>query len=282
MQTHCQQPAPHLDWRATVFLAWLRLSGWPPMHRRSPGQARREYRILHATTSSWQAVSSVRDAVVRTAERDVPVRVYRPRQYRGPRPLIVWFHGGGFVVGDLFTADGTCRRLANLASATVVSVHYRRAPGHPLPSAQHDALAATRWALRHARELGADPARLVVAGDSAGGGLAAHVAQQLRDNGPVPAALQVLFYPGTDFSLDHADHDPALAKLLTWETIDWFARHSMPVGIDRRDPAISPQYAEDLSNLPPAIVVTAGVDPFHADAIAWPGPSARSRTTRWC
>src|SRR5207247_3721252 len=128
--------------------------------------------------------------------------------------------------------------------------------------------AATRWAVGHAEELGADPARLVVAGDSAGGGLAAHVAQQLRDHGPRPAALQVLFYPGTDFSLDHADRDPTLAQLLSWETIEWFAGHSMPAGVDRRDPRISPQYAEDLSSLPPAVVVTAGVDPFRADAIA--------------
>jgi acetyl esterase len=268
-ETHRPQAASDLDRRAKMFLAWLRLSGWPPMHERSVAQARREYRILHATMNSWQSVNSIRDTIVQTAERGVPVRVYRPRRDRGPHPIVVWFHGGGFVVGDLFSADGTCRRLANLTGATVVSVHYRRAPEHPVPAAHHDALAATRWALRHANELGADPARLVVAGDSAGGGLAAHVAQQLRDSGPIRAALQVLFYPGTDFSLDHADHDPALAKLLTWETIDWFARYSMPAGVDRRDPAISPQYANDLSRLPPAVVVTAGVDPFRADAIAY-------------
>jgi acetyl esterase len=252
-----------------VFLAWLTLSGWPPLHRRTPAQARHEYRILAAAASSWQPVGSVREALVRTAEHDVPVRVYRPRRDGGPMPLVVWFHGGGFVVGDLFTADGTCRRIANTAGATVVSVHYRRAPEHPVPCAHHDALAATRWALRHAEDLGADPARLVVAGESAGGGLAAHVAQRLRDDGPHPAALQVLCCPGTDFSLDHADRDPALARLLSWETIDWFAGHSMPAGVDRHDPRISPLYAEDLHGLPPAVVVTAGVDPFRADAIAY-------------
>jgi acetyl esterase len=108
-----------------------------------------------------------------------------------------------------------------------------------------------------------------VAGDSAGGGLAAHVAQRLRDDGPGPAALQVLFYPATDFSLAHTDRDPALAQLLSWDTIDWFATHSMPPAIDRRDPGISPLYAEDLTGLPPALVITAGVDPFRSDAIAY-------------
>ncbi len=269
VQTTSPGASVTVDWRARAFLGWLTLSGWPPLHRRTPAQARHEYRILAAASSSWQPVGSVRDTVVRTAEHDVPVRVYRPRTGRGSAPLVVWFHSGGFVVGDLFTADGTCRRIANAAAATVVSVHYRRAPEHPLPGAQHDALAATRWAVRHAEELGADPARLVMAGDSAGGGLAAHVAQHLRDHGPRPAALQVLFYPGTDFSLDHADRDPALAQLLSWDTIDWFAGLSMPAGVDRRDPHISPYYADDLSGLPPAVVVTAGVDPFRADAIAY-------------
>ena len=113
-------------------------------------------------------------------------------------------------------------------------------------------MAATRWALAHAAELGADPARLVLAGDSAGGGLAAHVAQHLRDHGPRPAALQVLFYPATDFTLARTDRDPALAKLLDWPTIDWFATHSLPRGLDRTDPTISPLRAADLRGLPPA------------------------------
>jgi acetyl esterase len=151
----------------------------------------------------------------------------------------------------------------------VVSVHYRRTPEHPLPAAQQDAVSATCWALAHAAELGADPARLVVAGDSAGGGLAAHVAQYLRDHGPSPAALQVLIYPATDFSLDQADRDPALARLLDWAAIDWFSTHSMPPGLDRRDPAISPLHAADLAGLPPAFVVTAEVDPFRSDAVAY-------------
>src|SRR5205085_9951310 len=116
-----------------------------------------------------------------------PGRIYRHGPGAGRRPLIVWLYGGGSVGGVLFTADGTCRQLARSAGATVVTVHYRRAPEHPRPAAQTDAVAAARWAVRHAPELGADPARLVVAGDSAGAALAAHAAQRLRDAGPRPA-----------------------------------------------------------------------------------------------
>src|SRR5204862_308084 len=116
---------------------------------------------------------------------------------------------------------------------------------------------------------GADPARLVVAGDSAGGALAAHVAQRLRDAGPRPAALQVLVYPATDFSLSRADRDPRLAKLLDWDTIDWFAQHALPPGVNRQAPGISPSFAADLSGLPPAVILTPGVDPFTSDAIGY-------------
>jgi acetyl esterase len=212
-------------------------------------------------------VRDVGDALVDGPQGSIPVRTYRPGAAAAKdRALIVYFHGGGFVIGDLFTADGVCRRLANAAGATVVSVHYSRAPEHRLPAAQIDAYAATCWALRHARELGADPSRLVVAGDSAGGGLAAHVAQKLRDEGPANAALQLLINPGLDFTLEHTDRDPELAKLLDWDTIDWFARQALPDGIDRADPVISPARAPELGGLPPAVIITAGTDPFRADA----------------
>ena len=264
-------PAPpeRLDPRCRLFLAGLAASGWPAMHQRTPRQARADLRILAAAANSTPWVAHVADTLIDTAGARIPVRIYRHGTGAGRRPLVVWLHGGGFVVGDLFTADGTCRQLARSAGATVVSVHYRRAPEHPLPAAQTDAVAAVRWAVRHAPELGADPARLVVAGDSAGGALAAHAAQRLRDAGPRPAALQVLVYPATDFSLSRADRDPRLAKLLDWDTIDWFARHALPPGVNRRDPSISPRFAADLSGLPPAVIVTAGVDPFTADAIGY-------------
>lgn len=257
-----------LDPRARVFLRMLEIWRWPPTPTRTPRQARHDLRILHAATGSWRPVRDIRDAMIPGPGGKIPVRVYRPgRRGETDRPLVVYFHGGGFVIGDLFTADGACRRLANAAGATVVSVHYRRAPEHALPAAQEDAYAATRWVQEHASQLGADPGRLVVAGDSAGGGLAAHVAQRLRDDGPAPAALQVLVNPGLDFSLEHIDRDPALARLLDGDTIEWFAAHAVPRPVDRTDPRISPSRAPDLTGLPPAVVITAGVDPFRQDAV---------------
>jgi acetyl esterase len=255
-----------LDPRAHALLRLLKGCGWPSLSLRTPRQARQDLRILHAATGSWQPVRSVGDALIDGPGGTIPIRVYRPgRHGDADRPVIIYFHGGGFVIGDLFSADGLCRRLANASGATVVSVHYRRAPEHPLPAAHADAYAATVWVQRHARQLGGDARRLVVAGDSAGGGLAAHVAQRLRDEGPASAAQQVLFNPGLDFSLQHTDRDPALAKLLDWDTIDWFAAHALPPPLDREDPLISPSRASDLSGLPPAIVITAGVDPFRSD-----------------
>jgi acetyl esterase len=250
-----------IDPRARAFLASLDAMGWPRMHERTPPQARRDYRLLANLTSGWQPVARVRDAIAHDADRAVRVRVYTPLRGRAPRPLLVYFHGGGFVVGDLDTVDGLCRGLANEAGAVVVSVDYRRAPEHPVPAAQDDALAATRWALRQARRLGADPARVAVGGDSAGGTLAAIVAQQLRGE----IGLQVLLYPATDFTFAQTERDPLLARLPTWETVDWFDRHSMS-GADRRDPRISPAFMEDLADVPPALIVTAAVDSFAGDA----------------
>jgi acetyl esterase/lipase len=249
-----------------MFLGLLKASGWPAISQRTPRQARHDLRILAAATGTWWPVRDVGDALIEGPQGPIPVRVYRPGpRENADRPLVVYFHGGGFVIGDLFTADGLCRRLANASGGTVVSVHYRRAPEHPLPAAHVDAYAAACWVLRHARELGANPARLIVAGDSAGGGLAAHVVQRLRDEGPARAALQVLFTPGVDFTLEHTDRDPALAKLLDWDTIDWFAAHALPPPVDRADPMISPGRAADLSGLPPAVIITAGLDPFRPD-----------------
>jgi len=254
----------HIDRQARLFLAVLGVTGWPRMHERSPAQARRDLRLLAGVTSGRQPVARVREAIGRDDDRAVPVRVYSPLRAPGTRPLLVYFHGGGFVVGDLDTVDGVCRSLANMAGAVVVSVDYRRAPEHPVPAAQQDALAAAKWALRHARRLGADPARVAVGGDSVGGTLAAVVAQQIRGDGPNPIALQVLIYPATDFTFAAADRDPALAKLPTWETVEWFASQSMR-DADRRDPLISPAFMEDLSDLPPALVLTAAVDSFASD-----------------
>lgn len=254
-----------------MFLAGLQTVGWPAFHQRSVAQARRDMRTLAAATSGWRPMARVGNARVHAGHRTIPVRVYRPFGRTTPSPLLVWFHGGGFVVGDLFTADGTCRRLADASGAVVVSVDYRLAPEHPLPAAHEDAVAATEWAIDHCGALGADPARVVVGGDSAGANLATHVARVQRDGGTHPVALQLLVYPATDLSLGHADFDPRLAQLLTPETLHWFGNHAMPDrdAAARRRADISPMFADDLAGLPPAMLITAGVDPVRSDGMAY-------------
>jgi acetyl esterase len=258
-----------VDPRAAAMLAFLDTIGWPSFSERTPAQARSDYQVLVATTCRWGIVRARRDAIAdRRGHPSVPVRVYWPLRQDKSCPVVVWFHGGGFVVGDLFTADSTCRKLATASRSIVVSVDYRRAPEHPVPAPQHDAVTAAHWVFAQAHRLGGDPRRVVLAGDSAGGALVAHTAQFLRDHTGHRAALQVLVYPATDFTLAHADRSDALAQLLTWDTLEWFAAHSLS-GADRTDPAVSPYFVPSCADLPPAHLVTAEVDPFRSDAIAY-------------
>ena len=188
-------------------------------------------------------------------------RVYRPEESRGA--TVVFLHGGGWTLGSVDEYEGLARRLAARLPAVVLSVEYRRAPEHPFPTAVDDAVEATRWALAHAAELGGEPGRVAVAGDSGGGNLAAVVCQQLRDaGGPQPAA-QVLLYPNVSRGVDQPSVQ-AFGQLpfLTLADMGWYTRNYVPRGTDLADPRISPAEG-DLSGLPPALVVTAGVDPLH-------------------
>jgi len=194
-------------------------------------------------------------------------------------PLVVFFHGGGFVLGDLETHDGLCRLICRDAGVHVLAIDYRLAPEHPAPAAVEDCYAAYRWAIEHAAELGADGSRVAVAGDSAGGNLAAVVSQLARDDGVQLPALQLLLYPVTNFADDTRSKTLfADGYFLTKNDIDWFREFylsgsSCGVG----DAQISPLLAEDLSGLPPAMVVTGGFDPLrdegdrYAEALAAAG-----------
>ena len=192
-------------------------------------------------------------------------RHYAPAELGDPHPLLVYYHGGGFTYGDLDTHDGVCRILCRHAGAHVLAVDYRLAPEHPFPAAVEDARAALHWAVAHASELGADPQRVGVGGDSAGGNLAAVVAQlAARDGGPAPV-LQLLIYPATDFSARRRSRELfGEGFLLTNPEMDWFETNYL--GSERtsaRDPRASPLLAEDLSGLAPAYVVTAAFDPLR-------------------
>ncbi len=197
----------------------------------------------------------------------VPARHYAPPGAREPAPLLVYFHGGGFVFGDLETHDSFCRMLCRSAASHVLAVDYRLSPEHPFPAAVEDARAALAWAHEHAERLGADPARVGVAGDSAGGNLAAVVSQMSAHDGGAAPALQLLIYPATDMSTRRRSRELfAEGFFLSNTEMGWFERSYLgpASGTDVvLDPRVSPMLADDLSGLAPAIVITAGFDPLR-------------------
>ncbi|WP_455361020.1 alpha/beta hydrolase [Streptomyces sp. SYSU K21746] len=220
----------------------------------------------------------------------VPVRIYDPgvgvgagvaesgSGADGGRPLVVYFHGGGWVLCDLDTHDGLCRRLASLTGAVVVSADYRRAPEHRFPAAADDAFTVTAWAAEHARELGCDPARLIVAGDSSGGNLAAATALRARDRGSVPAiAAQLLLQPVLDPRPDGVSASAyAEGFFHTNAHMRWYWEQYLGPDGDPADPYAAPGLASDLSGLPPALVVLADCDPQRDEGLAFARRLSRS------
>jgi acetyl esterase len=196
---------------------------------------------------------------------DMRARHYVPVNTVGTEPLLVFFHGGGFVLGDIETHDGLCRLICRDAGVHVLSIDYRLAPEHKAPAAVQDCYAAYRWALEHAAELGADPARVAVGGDSAGGNLAAVVSQQARDDGVRLPALQLLIYPVADLSADTRSKTLfAEGFFLTRKDMDWFHdKYVTGSSVATTDPLVSPLLADDFSGLPPALLLTGGFDPLR-------------------
>lgn len=214
-------------------------------------------------------VGPVRDLTVDGGDGDLAARLYAPPSGGAGRPLVVFFHGGGWVVGDLDTHDQACRMLAKAADVHVLAVDYRLAPEHPYPAAVDDAVAAFAWAARNAEDLGADPGRVAVAGDSAGGNLAAVVAQVTRDSGTSQPVAQLLLYPGTDSSRQRPSKDLfADGFFLTKTQMDWYW-DTYSAGGSRTDPRLSPLCAESLVELAPAVVTTAAFDPLRDEGEAY-------------
>lgn len=199
----------------------------------------------------------------------IPLRVYRPSA-DDDRPVLVYIHGGYFVIGGLDVADKPCRQLANVTGCVVVSVDYRLAPEHKAPAAAEDCYAATVWVAANGARIGGATGALGVSGDSAGGGLAASVALMARDRGGPPLALQILMYPVTDLSTkDYPSRiENAEGYLLTRRAMEWFIGLTLDKPGDCENPYISPVRAEDLSGLPRAVVITAGHDPLRDEGAA--------------
>lgn len=229
--------------------------GGPATHELEPTVARAGYRALGTALGPMPEVPGVQDRTIAGPAGDIPVRVYSPSG-EGPHPLIVYFHGGGWVIGDLDTHDRECRILCNETGGVVMAVDYRLAPEHPFPASHEDCWAATQWAANNAAEIGADAQRIAVAGDSAGGNLAAYVALMARDVG-ISLALQVLIYPATDARGHNPEYtgeryrsllDNSDAPFLTRDTMTYFFRH-LTTGLDAEQVAndwrMSPLLAEN-------------------------------------
>jgi acetyl esterase len=211
-------------------------------------------------------MASVQPLAIPAPHGSIAARVYTPKKLRktdGRAPCLVFFHGGGWVIGDLETHDVVCRKLAREGELIVISIDYRLAPEHKFPAAVDDAIAATKWIAANAIKLGLDASRLMVGGDSAGGNLAAVVSLAARDGNAPNIAGQVLIYPATDFSRKHPSHrEPETSILLTHSVIGWFMNHYMGEA-DINDWRASPARAGTLAGLPPAYVLTAGADPLR-------------------
>lgn len=261
--------------QARALLELLEKQGLPPVHSLSPARARVSYHERRALTQPQPLpVAQVQALQAPGPAGPIALRLYRPVRPVPPDtrllPALVYFHGGGWVVGDLDTHDILCRELANRAGCAVVSADYRLAPEHRFPAAVDDCVAATRWVQRNATELFLDPSRIAVGGDSAGGNLAAVVAIALRDCAEPALAYQLLIYPATDMRRGAPSHTTnASGYLLTRESITYYHDHYIAEPAQDLDWRASPLLHPDLSRLPPALVLTAGFDPLRDEALQY-------------
>lgn len=256
-----------LDPEVRDYLDRLAAAAVPPVTELAPAEARRNTEA--AAAGLFGPVEPVAAVVDRTLPGPIRVRIYEPPGDERDRGVLVFFHGGGFVTGSLDSHDGVCRALAAATPCVVVAVDYRLAPEHRFPAAVEDAWAATAWVAEHAASLGADPARIAVGGDSAGGTLAAVVALRARDRG-LPLALQLLVYPVCDLACDTVSYrELADGYGLTAAAMAWYRDHYLGPAGDRADPEASPLRASELAGTAPALVLTAEYDPLRDEGEAY-------------
>lgn len=254
---------------AQKFLAQRERLGARDVSTLSVDAARKQSIHLAALTPG-EAVAHVRDLEIPGAYGAIPLRLYYPRLEAPQLPIVMFFHGGGWVVGNLETGDATCRAWTNAMQCLVISVNYHHAPEYKFPTAAQDCYAATQWVSAHASEIGGDAARFAVAGMSSGGNLAAVVALMARDRGAPRIAFQMLWAPITDSNFDTRSYQAnAQGYGLTRDAMRWFWAHYANAPEDYTNPYAAPLRARDLRNLPPAFIVAAEYDPLHDDAQAY-------------
>ncbi len=252
-----------LDPQVRTILNQMAAIGRPQIHELSVAEARRASATLAALQGGPEPVARIDTLNLPGPSGNIPVRVYTPSG-NAPFPILMHFHGGGWVVGDIESCDALCRTLCNAAGCIVVSVDYRLAPEHPFPAAVDDAYQATLWIAKNAAAIGGDPRRIAVGGDSAGGNLAAVVAQIARDQGTPALRFQLLVYPVTDAACDTPSYsENGEGYFLTRQAMQWFWNHYIQRTSDRFHPHASPLRAKDFSRLPPALVITAEFDPLR-------------------
>jgi len=261
-----------------AIVRWLApLKEMPPTHTLPVEVVREGFKVRLAMMPPPPAVGAVVNRTVPGPGGDIPVRIYTPFGV-GPFPLTVYFHGGGFVLGNLDSHDHVCRHQCLAADCVVIAVDYRLAPEHKFPAAPDDCLAVTRWAADHAAEINIDKRRIALSGDSAGGNLVAVTALRIRDEGGPKICGQLMNCPVTDFSMSQPSYrDNGTGYFLEMDTMRWFERHYIGNAADKNHPHAAPIYAKSFAGLPPAYVLTAEYDPLrdegeqYADKLAAAG-----------
>lgn len=253
-----------LDPQVQGLLEMMAAAGGPPLSTMSVEEARAGLIGMAALSGEPQAVGKVEDRVIPGPDGQIPVRIYTP-EGTGPFPLLVFFHGGGWVLGNIDSHDAVCRALTNAADCITISVDYRLAPEYKFPAAPEDCYAATRWAADNASSCNGDATRIAIGGDSAGGNLTAVVALMARDRGGPKLVYQLLMYPVTDhYTLNTPSYQAnSEGYFLTKNDMIWFWDLYVSSEDDTKHPHASPLQAQDLSNLPPAMVITAEYDPLR-------------------